>query len=326
MGEFAVYGVGSGDVGAIALVPDAQVHQQQAAILAGIPVGFIMEHAAVLSAAGNRGEGNALRPQVMHHVFIVRLGLVFLHAGLQSLHHMLKGLIGDVNGPLHQLNFLLILPHPQFGNHGPEIAKGYAGMVGGKLLGFGQIVVRQIGGLMAIAVKIADRSRRKIQQVVELRLKSIHKANILNLALLLCLIHGDHLTRPPLRRRVRLLDIKGRPAVFPGFSHQQNHILPAQARQVEEVPVGFKFMVGIRADVGRRTGIENQQGFLLHLVQDALSSRFVIHEYAPFRTISHIPEYGKSATFLRSLPISGAPCWTRTNDLRINSPSLYRLS
>ena len=22
----------------------------------------------------------------------------------------------------------------------------------------------------------------------------------------------------------------------------------------------------------------------------------------------------------------GAPCWTRTNDLRINSPSLYRLS
>ena len=23
---------------------------------------------------------------------------------------------------------------------------------------------------------------------------------------------------------------------------------------------------------------------------------------------------------------SGSPCWTRTNDLRINSPSLYRLS
>ena len=22
----------------------------------------------------------------------------------------------------------------------------------------------------------------------------------------------------------------------------------------------------------------------------------------------------------------GSPCWTRTNDLRINSPSLYRLS
>jgi hypothetical protein len=34
----------------------------------------------------------------------------------------------------------------------------------------------------------------------------------------------------------------------------------------------------------------------------------------------------KKATYRRGLLYSGSPTWTRTRDLRINSPSLYRLS
>jgi hypothetical protein len=34
----------------------------------------------------------------------------------------------------------------------------------------------------------------------------------------------------------------------------------------------------------------------------------------------------KKATFSRGLSNSGSPTWTRTRDLRINSPSLYQLS
>ncbi len=34
----------------------------------------------------------------------------------------------------------------------------------------------------------------------------------------------------------------------------------------------------------------------------------------------------KKATFSRSFLYFGSPTWTRTRDLRINSPSLYRLS
>src|SRR5690606_39529897 len=50
-------------------------------------------------------------------------------------------------------------------------------------------------------------------------------------------------------------------------------------------------------------------------------------------TVTHIPSHIKEkapAAFLRkgliSLTILGSPSWTRTSDLRINSPSLYRLS
>ena len=34
----------------------------------------------------------------------------------------------------------------------------------------------------------------------------------------------------------------------------------------------------------------------------------------------------KKDGYFRNRLFSGSPCWTRTNDLRINSPSLYRLS
>ena len=37
-------------------------------------------------------------------------------------------------------------------------------------------------------------------------------------------------------------------------------------------------------------------------------------------------DFDSSSAGLEGGVLFGAPCWTRTNDLRINSPSLYRLS
>ena len=76
---------------------------------------------------------------------------------------------------------------------------------------------------------------------------------------------------------VGLLNEQRGGAASPCLFHEENHVLPAQTGEIEEILVFFKKIVGIGAAVGSLAGVENQQGVVLHLAEHGLPSCFVIH-------------------------------------------------
>ena len=283
VGEFSVYRVGSGDVGAVAIHPAAQIQQQEAAIGAGVPVGFIVQHTAVFAASGDGGEGGTLRALVVQHVLVVCLCLIFLHAGGQGGHHGFQPLPCHLDGLGHFCNLVAVLLHPQHRRHPPQIPHGDAGEILLELLCFHQVVVGQVTQPVAVAVKIARLEIVSVQHILQQRLKPVNKPHVLNAGNLLGFGDSDHLARPALGAGVCLLDEQHRSAASPCLFHEENHVLPAQTGEIEEILVFFKKIVGIGAAVGSLAGVENQQGVVLHLAEHGLPSCFVIHwNIAPF--------------------------------------------
>ena len=249
VGELSVDRIGSGDVGAVAVHSAAQIQQQQAAIGAGVPVGFIVQHTAVFAASGNGGEGGTLRALVVQHVLVVCLCLIFLHAGGQGGHDGFQPLPGHIDGLGHFCNLVAVLLHPQHRRHPPQIPHGDAGEILLELLRFHQIVVGQVTQPVAVAVKIAHLKIVPIQHILQQRLESIQEPHIFNAGNLLGLGDGDHLARPALGAGVCLLNEQHGRFTSARLFHEENHVLPAQTGEIEEILVFLKVMVSISAPV-----------------------------------------------------------------------------
>ena len=100
-----------------------------------------------------------------------------------------------------------------------------------------------------MAVKIAHFKIAAGEHILQQRLKPVNKPHVLNAGNLLGFGDGDHLARPALGAGVCLLDEQHRSAASPCLFHEENHVLPAQTGEIEEILVFFKEIVGIGAPV-----------------------------------------------------------------------------
>ena len=110
--KMPVYRIGSRDVRTVALVFCAQIHQQQRAVLADIPVGFVVQHCTVCTASGNRRERSSIRTLIHDLIFKIRLCLIFRHARFQMLHHILQCIVSDSDRRFELCDLVCILLHP----------------------------------------------------------------------------------------------------------------------------------------------------------------------------------------------------------------------
>ena len=247
--------IGPGDVAAIVLIPDAQVQQDQGAVLRLAVIGLIVHHAAVEAGARNGGEGLTHGAQPPAGILKVRLDLILHHPRLQVLHHEFQALPGDVHGLANAFHLLRVLLFPEGHAGRVQVLQDHLGIGLPEPFRHDQVIVRQIVHLAAVEVEVGLLHPEAPQKAADRPFQTVRVAHVLDAGDLPDLLYGGHLSRPPLGLRVRLLDEEDLPDLLRVLVGHEGRVLPLQPRQVEILAVDREGAIGVLVGMDGNAGI-----------------------------------------------------------------------
>ena len=236
-----------------------------------------MQHRSVCTASCDRRECGSVCSLVENLVLEISLCLILGAARFQVFHYKFQRIIRDFDCLADKCDLIRILLHTQCRDDRRNVFDRSAREFLCKLLCLYHVVVRQILELIAVAVEIQCSDVFACHQTVYHTLKGIQETNVVDSGNLLCLGYGYFSSKPSLLARIRFLDKQNGFLLFCGLFHHQDHVISAEAGQIEKVAVCFKRQIFVCADMQLDSRKQKQCGILVHFIKNLFSSFCKVH-------------------------------------------------